>query len=110
MEREFKAIRDGLRRLRKSTVPLAVFGSQAHGFRTYPPLSEETVKEFESRHFISLPPEYRGILIHVGNGGAGPAYGLFKLGEMDDGFEHKPWTENDGFIGVLSQLFPHTGP
>lgn len=110
METEFEAIRDGLRRLRKSVVPLKVFGSQAHRFRAYPPLSEETVREFEIQYRISLPPEYRGFLIHVGNGGAGPAYGLFKLGEMDDGFEHKLWNENDGFIGVLSQPFPHTGP
>jgi hypothetical protein len=110
METEYKAIRDGLRRLRKSIFPLKVFGSQSHGFRTYPPLSEQTVREFETRHHISLPSEYRGFLIHVGNGGAGPAYGLFKLGEMDDGFEHEPWNENDGFIGVLSQPFPHTSP
>jgi len=29
---------------------------------------------------------------------------------MDDGFGHKPWTANSGFVGVLSQPFPHTGP
>ena len=110
MEADFTAIRDDLWRLRESAVSLQVFGSQSHGFRTHPPLSEEAVREFEARHRITLPPEYRGFLIHVGNGGAGPAYGLFKLGEMDDGFGHKPWTENDGFVVVLSQPFPHTGP
>jgi hypothetical protein len=68
------------------------------------------VREFEARHQIALPLEYRGFLVHVGNGGAGPAYGLFKLGEMDDGFEYAPWAEGDGFVGELSQPFPHTGP
>jgi hypothetical protein len=29
---------------------------------------------------------------------------------MDDGFGHKPWAENGGFVGVLSRPFPHTGP
>jgi hypothetical protein len=30
---------------------------------------------------------------------------------MDDvGFRHRPWTENDWFVGVLSEPFPHTGP
>lgn len=110
MEVDFAAIRDGLRQLRESTAPLKVFGSQAHGFRTFPTLSEKAVCRFEARHRVALPPEYRGFLIHVGNGGAGPAYGLFRLGEMDDGFEHKPWTENGGFVGVLSLPFPHTDP
>jgi hypothetical protein len=110
METDLAAIRDGLRQLRASTAHLKVFGSQAHGFRTYPALSEEVVREFEARHHITLPLEYREFLIHVGNGGAGPAYGLFKLGEMDDGFEHKAWKERDGFIGMLSLPFPHTGP
>jgi hypothetical protein len=110
MAADFATIRDGLRRLRESTSPLKVFGSQAHGFRTHPPLSEKAVREFEAQHRVTLPPEYRGFLIQVGNGGAGPAYGLFQLGEMDDGFGHKPWAEDGGFLGVLSQPFPHTGP
>jgi hypothetical protein len=110
MEAEIAAIRDGLRRLREATVPLNVFGAQAHGFVMHPPLSEQVLRDFEARHRVTLPPEYRGFLIKVGNGGAGPAYGLFKLGEMDDDFGHKPWTEDGGFVGVLSQPFPHTGP
>lgn len=110
MEADFAVIRDDLRRLRASIARLNVFGSQAHGFRMHPALSEEEVKQFEARHHITLPSEYRGFLIHVGNGGAGPAYGLFKLGEMDDGFGHEVWKEKDGIIGVLSLPFPHTGP
>ena len=98
MEADFATIRDGLRRLREFTSPLKVFGSEAHGFRTHPPLSEKAVREFEAQHRVTLPPEYRGFLIQVGNGGAGPAYGLFKLGEMDDGFGHKPWDEDGGFL------------
>ena len=108
MQADFASICDGLRLLRDSAMPLKVFGSEAHGFRTYPTLSEEQVREFESRHRVTLPQEYRGFLIHVGNGGAGPSYGLFKLGEMDDGFEEKSWAEDDGFVGVLSKPFPHT--
>ena len=110
MEADFAVIRDGLRRLREAAAPLKVFGSQAHGFRTHPPLPEEAVREFEALHRVELPTDYRGFLIHVGNGGAGPAYGLFKLGETDDGRGHRPWAENDGFVGVLSRPFPHTGP
>jgi hypothetical protein len=87
-----------------------VFGSETHGFRVFPPLSEERVRAFEAKHRIVLPLEYRGFLMNIGNGGAGPYYGLFKLGEMDDGFEHKAWTEDGGFVGILSEPFPHTEP
>ncbi len=110
MESDFTAIRAALQRLQRAAVPPKVFGSESHGFQTHPPLSEQDVAAFEARHGINLPADYRGFLIHVGNGGAGPAYGLFKLGEMDNGHEHERWTENDGFVGALSLPFPHTGP
>jgi hypothetical protein len=110
MEEVFASIRDALAALRESPRSLDVFGSQMHDFRTHPPLSEDAVREFERAHRITLPAEYRGFLIHVGNGGAGPAYGLFKLGEMDDGHGHAPWREDNGFVGVLSEPFPHSGP
>jgi hypothetical protein len=110
MEGVYARIRDDLRALREARQPPDVFGSQMHGFRTHPPLSDDDVREFEQAHRITLPAEYRGFLIHVGNGGAGPAYGLFKLGEMDDNRGHAPWREGGGFVGVLSRPFPHTGP
>jgi hypothetical protein len=84
-----------------------VFGAEAHGFQTHPPLPETVIRDFEDRHRVRLPVDYRGFLIHVGNGGAGPFYGLFKLDEMDDAFKHKRWKEGDGFVGTLAEPFPH---
>jgi hypothetical protein len=110
MTTDFAAIRDGLKRLRDARRPPKVFGAESHRFRTHPPLTEQAVRQFEAKHRLTLPVEYRGFLLHVGNGGAGPAYGLFKLGEMDDSFGHEAWTEDGGFVGVLSRPFPHTGP
>ena len=85
-----------------------VFGSDAHHFKLNPPLPENEIAQFETRHNIRLPQDYRGFLLHLGNGGAGPAYGLFKLGEIDDGHGHAPWHENEGLVGILAQPFPHT--
>src|SRR5690348_299425 len=90
---DYAAIRDALRMLREGADPRKAFGAQAHGFQLHPPLLEQAVGEFETRHRVRLPADYRGFLTHVGNGGAGPAYGLFKLGEIDDDFTHKPWHE-----------------
>ena len=40
--------------LQSATARLKVFGSESHGFRTNPPLSEKVVRKFESEHQIQL--------------------------------------------------------
>jgi len=72
------------------------------------PLSEAKVSAFEAQHRISLPDEYREFLLRIGNGGAGPYYGIFPLGKIDGSYDVKPWHENDGFVGVLSEPFALT--
>jgi hypothetical protein len=110
MEEDFAAIRQSLFRLRDSSDIESNLAWKMHGFRTHPRLPEEEVRRFEATHRITLPADYRSFLIQVGNGGAGPYYGLFKLGETDHNWGHKPWQEGDGFIGVLAEPFPHLGP
>jgi hypothetical protein len=44
-----------------------------------PPLREVDVVAFEDVHKVSLPPDFRQVLTEVGNGGAGPLYGVFPL-------------------------------
>lgn len=58
---------------------IKVIGADGHGFIVNAPLAEADVRAFEQRHGIALPADYRGFLLHVGNGGAGPYYGIFKL-------------------------------
>ncbi|MFW9999011.1 MAG: SMI1/KNR4 family protein [Candidatus Hodarchaeota archaeon] len=67
-------------------------------------LSEEVIIKFETRHKIKLPLDYMTFLMEIGNGGTGPYYGGFPLGEYDE----SAWKENDGFVGVLSKPFPYT--
>ena len=106
--REYTAILESLQQLRAAGSAPKVFGSETHGFKLNAPLTEEAVTQFESGHGVRLPEDYRGFLIRVGNGGAGPAYGMFRLLEMDDGHGTCRWRENNGFVGILSQPFPHT--
>lgn len=70
------AIVDRLRYLDKKQV---VFGSSHHAYRFNPPLEKEQVDEFEYIHKVSLPVPYRRFITEVGNGGAGPYYGILPL-------------------------------
>jgi hypothetical protein len=81
-----------------------VFGANGHSFRLAPALPEASVNEFERVHGVSLPSDFRQFLIHVGNGGAGPFYGLFPLDKIDGPFGFEAWP--DGLIGILSEPFP----
>lgn len=110
LDRRYAGILDGLGLLRESTRTTRVFGANGHRFRLNPPIKEAALLAFETEHRVRLPEEYGGFLLHVGDGGAGPAYGVFRLGEMDDGHGYTRWKENNGFVGVLSVPFPHNGP
>ncbi len=65
--------------LRVVDTSLQAFGAQTHGYVLQPTLSEEQVAQFERENRIVLPAAYRDFILHAGNGGAGPAYGLRPL-------------------------------
>lgn len=106
MDTSWDDARTALQLLRQRGALDAVFGATKHRFVMNPCLSDREVTDFEITHGISLPPDYRSFLTSVGNGGAGPAYGVLKLGHMDDGHDEAPW--NDIFVGTLATPFPHT--
>jgi hypothetical protein len=108
MKAEFTSIRSALERLQNFPVEEYDFCAKTHGFRLNPPLSEDEVRHFELQHHVDLPGDYRAFLTQLGNGGAGPAYGMSKLGEVLLGSEPQGFHENDGYVGSLSKPFPHT--
>lgn len=73
----------------------------SHRYRLYDPATEAEIATFETAHGISLPSEYRRFLKELGNGGAGPGYGIFPLGEG----EEEPLA--DEVLQNLAQPFPH---
>jgi hypothetical protein len=109
MDADVRAILTGLELLRSRPLRPDDFCGQVHRDQLNPPLSEAEVRTFEVQHRIVLPPDYREFLLQLGNGGAGPAYGVFKLGWMDGNRGDEPWQENGGFVGCLSEPFPHIG-
>ena len=59
------------------------FGAEHHHYRLNPPLPLEEIEAFEEKFDIRLPEDYRHFLLEVGNGGAGPAYGVLRLKYWD---------------------------
>lgn len=99
-----KYVRESLRILADRGVD--VFGASVHRYQLNPALAEAAVSNFERLHAVTLPSEYRDFITQIGDGGAGPFYGVFPLGKMDGlGGQLQDWAENDGFIGVLSAPF-----
>lgn len=91
------SVNEKLRRL--SRVKARIFGADGHGFMLNPPLPEIEISRFEAQHKIHLSA--------LGNGGAGPYYGVFRLGKWDgSGWALEDWHEGGGLIGILSKPFP----
>ncbi|MCW5316883.1 SMI1/KNR4 family protein [Nostoc sp. KVJ3] len=84
-----------------------VFGSESHQYQLKPCLSHKDIQVFESRYNITLPSEYKNFLLEIGNGGAGPGYGLSGLSgsEYKDIIPEKIYQEN---YEILSTPFTLT--
>ncbi len=86
-----------LQQLRKLDQSFSCFGAESHRYQLEPTASMTMVQQFEREHRVRLPTEYVDFLTKLGNGGAGPCYGLFPLGNF-----------SDVEIGDLASPFPHT--
>ena len=83
-----------------------VFGAKNHGFRLNKPCGEEGVLSFERASKIRLPDDYRKFISLIGNGGAGPDYGIFQLGTMQDqGYNCGTWQQE---VGNIAEDFPYS--
>jgi uncharacterized protein (TIGR02996 family) len=76
-------VRAKIDRLRAADPDMSIsgarWGTSGHEYQMNPPLAECDLLDFELRHGLTLPGEYRAFLLRVGNGRVGPSYGLFPL-------------------------------
>jgi len=78
------------------------FGSEEHNWKMQTKIDKKELQTIESLYSIILPQEYRSFLLTLGNGGAGPAYGMYSL---QSGIAHlrKP-TERDCLVTEFRHL------
>ena len=110
-----------VKRLKAADRTYRVFGSTRHRYSFGPALPPAQMEAFESTHGVNLPLDYRCFLTTVGNGGAGPYYGLEPLETFDRDLSRPfPFTQaavpltalseksrSDEFPGILE--FCHQG-
>src|SRR5215470_8995398 len=96
---QYESIRNAIEALRERDSTFQLFGALRHRYELNPQLNELEVAEFEQQRSIRLPEAYRHFVLNVGDGGAGPYYGVFRLGKMDDlDGEEKAYKEGE-FVG-----------
>lgn len=95
-----------LQTLKRLDLDCSCFAAKAHWYDLNPPLSEEEVAQVEAEHQCRFPDEYRRFITEIGNGGAGPAYGVFPLGMQDEFHGLASWDATFQLIGDLSKPFP----
>lgn len=91
-----KKILDALSSIRLADTARRVFGASTHMYVLNPVVTTASIRQFQDQHQIVLPEDYVVFLTEIGNGGAGPGYGLLPMGVFES---HS--------VGVLSLPFPH---
>lgn len=97
----WEACLEKLARLRNLDRRYQAFGAENHGYVLKPCVSDERVESFESDNNFKLPDELRSFYTQVGNGVAGPEYGLTAMERLDGFHPHLPYKD----IATLKQKY-----
>jgi len=80
-------VRERLAELAAADPGFERFGAREHEYWLGPPIPEADLVEFETRHGVTLPEDYRDFLLTAGENGAGPHYGLYLLSAPECPYE-----------------------
>ncbi|GAB5542937.1 MAG: hypothetical protein SangKO_026970 [Sandaracinaceae bacterium] len=78
---DIERLAERLNALRAADPELRVFGAETHRYELRPTLGENDIARFERERGVELPGDYRAFLEQIGDGGAGPQYGLRTLAD-----------------------------
>ena len=96
------AILAALKLFERNDPTFRAFGAAGHRYQLNPPVRVTEVEEFEHKHQIRLPDDYRAFMTHIGDGGAGPYHGVFRFGEVDHQDTFCKWNDSP-LVGDLAK-------
>lgn len=105
--KQIKRIQEKIKQLKDLDIDLIIFGADTHDYILSPVLTIEEVIQFEQDNEITLPQEYTAFITQIGNGGAGPFYGLRALDQASIN-EEEMMVTGHSTSASLQAPFPHT--
>src|SRR5512133_1044114 len=70
-----------LSKLKQLDTSFKIFGSIVHQYKIGPLITSNKMIEIEKKIGVTLPDGYRSFVMGIGNGGAGPYYGIYEFGD-----------------------------
>ncbi|RKN85950.1 SMI1/KNR4 family protein [Paenibacillus ginsengarvi] len=80
-ETQLDRIHTKLEKAMRKDTDLEVFGASSHRYKVQEKLTGKALEDWQAKHRVTLPEPYAQFLMQVGNGGAGPYYGMYSLEE-----------------------------
>jgi len=78
-ENQIDRIKSKLKKARRKDKDLTDFGSDLHKYVLNKRISKEALAKLEQENQVKLPEHFALFLTEVGNGGAGPYYGIYEI-------------------------------
>ena len=105
MNEKINTIQNKLSELKALDKNYRIFGADTHKYILNDTLSEAEIIEFEKNFNIKLPEGYSDFIQFIGNGGAGPFYGLQSL---TSALHQNLDAPDDDQLNDISKPFPYT--
>lgn len=78
-ETQLDRIKNKLEGALRKDAALLVFGASSHKYKVNQKLTAKELADWQEKHNVTLPEPYAQFLTKVGNGGAGPYYGMYSI-------------------------------
>lgn len=79
---ERKKVREILSQAERMDSNYKIFGASTHHYKLNPPVEKEFVRKIGEKYQFSLPQDYVQFITEIGDGGAGPDYGIYSFGNI----------------------------
>ena len=73
-----------LNEAQKADPDYIVFGAEKHKYELNPPIETVKVRAIEEKYGFTLPEDYFKFITEIGDGGAGPDYGLYPFADFEE--------------------------